>query len=85
MTYLAIENVSVSYDGRTRVLDGVSLGVERGELRSDLDIEPTAAVLQEMHLAAAVLHRTGGLSTRQVRRRQAAAMSLVLHGLLAPT
>ena len=32
MSYLAIENVSVSYDGRTRVLDGVSLGVERGEM-----------------------------------------------------
>ncbi|MCC7217283.1 MAG: ABC transporter ATP-binding protein [Burkholderiales bacterium] len=32
MPYLAIENVSVSYDGRTRVLDGVSLSVERGEM-----------------------------------------------------
>ena len=30
--YLSIENVSVAYDGRTRVLDRVSLAVERGEM-----------------------------------------------------
>jgi ABC-type Fe3+/spermidine/putrescine transport system ATPase subunit len=32
MPYLAIDNVSVAYDGRTRVLAGVSLEVERGEM-----------------------------------------------------
>jgi putative spermidine/putrescine transport system ATP-binding protein len=31
MTHLSIDNVSKSYDGRTRAVDDVSLGIEKGE------------------------------------------------------
>jgi putative spermidine/putrescine transport system ATP-binding protein len=34
MSYASLENIQVSYDGRTKVLEGLSLDIERGELVS---------------------------------------------------
>lgn len=67
--------------GLSQVVAVLRLGIEQGEFRADLDVEPTAVVLQEMHLAATVLHRRPDLSMAEVRRRQVAAFTLVLHGL----
>jgi hypothetical protein len=61
----------------------LELGIRQGTFAADLDVEPTARVLQEMHLTAAVLRHGGDLTTREVRRRQRAAMALVLRGLEA--
>ena len=34
MSYASLENIQVSYDGRTKVLEGLNLDIERGELVS---------------------------------------------------
>jgi len=67
--------------GLAQVVAVLRLGVAQGCFAADLDVEATAAVLQQMHLAGAVLHCRGDLSPSQVRRRQRAAMTLVLRGL----
>src|SRR5690349_24402024 len=41
--------------GLSQVIAVLELGVAQGTFRADLDIEPTARILQEMHLTAAVL------------------------------
>lgn len=67
--------------GLSQVITVLELGVEQGAFRPDLDIEPTARVLQEMHLTGAVLGHDTRLSKSEVRRRQRAALELVLLGL----
>jgi TetR/AcrR family fatty acid metabolism transcriptional regulator len=69
--------------GLSQVVKVLRYGVERGEFAADLDVEPTARVLQDMQLTAAVLVHQSDLPTREVRRRQRAAVRLVLRGLEA--
>lgn len=67
--------------GLSQVVAVLQLGVAQGCFRADLDVEPTARILQEMHLTAAVLRHGTDLPVREVRRRQRAALELVLRGL----
>jgi AcrR family transcriptional regulator len=67
--------------GLTQVVAVLELGIEQGVFADDIDVESTAQVLQEMQLTGAVLRRRGSLPLRQVRRRQEAALRLVLRGL----
>ncbi len=67
--------------GLAQVVAVLELGIRQGCFAPDLDVEATAAVLQQMQLAGAVLHRRNDLSAAEVRRRQRAAMALVLRGL----
>jgi TetR/AcrR family fatty acid metabolism transcriptional regulator len=66
--------------GLSQVIAVLELGIAQGVFRAELDVEPTARVLQEMHLTGAVL-RHGDLPLAEVRRRQRAALDLVLRGL----
>jgi AcrR family transcriptional regulator len=67
--------------GLAQVIAVLELGVAQGVFRAELDIEPTARVLQEMHMAGAVLRHDTHLTLDEVRRRQRAALDLVLRGL----
>jgi AcrR family transcriptional regulator len=67
--------------GLRHVIEVLRLGVEQGTFAPDLDVEPTARVLQEMQLAGALLPHRGQLSARAMRRQQTAALHLVLRGL----
>jgi AcrR family transcriptional regulator len=67
--------------GLGQVAAVLELGIAQGCFAEDLDVEATAAVLQQMQLAGALLHRRHDLSVAEVRRRQRAAMALVLRGL----
>ncbi len=67
--------------GLTQVVAVLELGIEQGVFADDIDVDSTAQVLQEMQLTGAVLRRRGSLPLRQVRRRQEAALRLVLRGL----
>lgn len=67
--------------GLRHVVRTLELGVRQGVFAADLDIAATARVLREMQLTGALLQHRSGLPTRQVRRQQAAALRLVLHGL----
>jgi TetR/AcrR family fatty acid metabolism transcriptional regulator len=67
--------------GLGQVATLLELGIRQGLFDPDLDVEATARVLQEMHLAGAVLRRRSGRPLRQVRRQQEAAVRLVLRGL----
>jgi TetR/AcrR family fatty acid metabolism transcriptional regulator len=67
--------------GLAQVVAVLELGIRQGAFDPDLDVESTARVLQEMHLAGAVLRRRSGRPLRQVRRQQEAAMRLVLRGI----
>jgi AcrR family transcriptional regulator len=67
--------------GLSQVVAVLELGIEQGLFADDLDVEATAHVLQEMQVSGAVLRHRSALPTRDVRRRQAAALRLVLRGL----
>ena len=67
--------------GLRHVVRTLELGVRQGIFAADLDVPATARVLQEMQLSGALLQHRSGLPVRQVRRQQAAALRLVLHGL----
>jgi AcrR family transcriptional regulator len=67
--------------GLSQVVSVLELGIEQGVFAADLDVEATAQVLQEMQVSGAVLRHRSSLPTRLVRRRQAAALHLVLRGL----
>jgi TetR/AcrR family fatty acid metabolism transcriptional regulator len=67
--------------GLAQVVGLLDLGIRQGIFDPDLDVEATARVLQEMHLAGAVLRHRSDRPLREVRRQQEAAMRLVLRGL----
>jgi AcrR family transcriptional regulator len=67
--------------GLSQVVTVLELGVAQGVFRADLDIEPVARVLQEMHLTGLLLPHRTHLPSTEVRRRQGAALDLVLRGL----
>jgi TetR/AcrR family transcriptional regulator, cholesterol catabolism regulator len=66
--------------GLSQVVAVLELGIGQGVFADDIDVESTAQILQEMQLTGAVLRRRS-LPLRQVRRRQEAALRLVLRGL----
>lgn len=67
--------------GVRHVVAVLHLGIEQGTFAPELDVEPTARVLQEMQLTGALLPHRGDLSTAARRRQQRAALHLVLRGL----
>jgi len=67
--------------GLSQVIAALEIGVAQGAFRPELDIEPTARILQEMHLTASVLRHDTHLPIAEIRRRQRAALDLVLRGL----
>ena len=67
--------------GLAHVVEVLELGIRQGVFAADLDVPATARVLQEMQLAGTLLRHRSELPLRQVRRQQAAALDLVLHGL----
>jgi AcrR family transcriptional regulator len=67
--------------GLAHVVEVLELGIRQEVFAADLDVVATAKVLQEMQLVGALLSHRGGLSAREVRRQQIAALRLVLSGL----
>jgi TetR/AcrR family fatty acid metabolism transcriptional regulator len=67
--------------GRQHIVDVLELGIRQGVFAADLDVGATARILQEMQMAGALLRHRTELPVREVRRRQVAALRLVLLGL----
>lgn len=67
--------------GLTQVIAILELGIAQGAFRADLDVEPVARVLQDLHVTAAALRATTDLPLDEIRRRQTATLDLVLRGL----
>jgi AcrR family transcriptional regulator len=67
--------------GLEHVVAVLQLGIRQRVFAADLDVQATARILQEMQLSGALLRHRGEVPLRQVRRQQAAALRLVLHGL----
>lgn len=67
--------------GLQHVVAVLQLGIRQGVFAADLDVQATAHILQEMQLSGALLRHRGEVPLRQVRRRQVAALRLVLQGL----
>jgi AcrR family transcriptional regulator len=69
--------------GQRHVVEILQLGIRQGVFQKDLDVEPTARVLQEMQIAGALLGHREKRSLDDVRRQQLAAVRLVMQGLMA--
>jgi AcrR family transcriptional regulator len=67
--------------GLCHVVQVLELGVRQGIFDPDLDVVPTAQVLQDMHLAGALLVHRADRPLAEVRRQQVAALRLALRGL----
>ncbi len=67
--------------GRRHVEELIRLGIKQKVFASDLDVEATAQVLQDMHYAGRVLGTRTHQELAEVRRHQMAAMRLVMKGL----
>ena len=67
--------------GRRHVEELIRLGIKQKVFASDLDVEATAQVLQDMHYAGRVLVTRTHQELAEVRRHQMAAMRLVMKGL----
>lgn len=67
--------------GLRHVVEVLDLGIRQGVFADDLDVRATAQILQDMQLAGALLRHRSTLGVGEVRRRQAAALRLVLGGL----
>lgn len=60
----------------------VRIGVQQGQVRSDVDVEMTTSLLFELHVASYVLHLQDTPDKKQrAARRRAAALDLVFNGL----
>ena len=57
------------------------LGIKQGLFRSDLDVETTAQLLQDLHLAFYILHDRGDDRDEKLARRSQAGFDLILNGL----
>ena len=68
--------------GNGAVIEVLRLGIRQGVFRADLDVEPTAQILQDLQCAGYLFH-TGPLHAEGLPRLQAAAFELVLRGLRA--
>ena len=67
--------------GRRHGEELIRLGIKQKVFASDLDVEATAQVLQDMHYAGRVLGTRTHQELAEVRRHQMAAMRLVMKGL----
>lgn len=70
--------------GRTHVAELLRLGIRQGRFRADLDVEETAAILQDFQHAALVVQSRCGDLAPEIERRARAGYELVLRGLQAP-
>ena len=79
---------SVLDEGRsllpTLLREILARGVERGDVRRDLDLEDLVHVVSEVFVSYALL-ALAGESARVGRRRAQAAIETLLHGVIAPT
>ena len=66
--------------GLVNVVEVLRLGIRQGVFRKDLDVEPTAALLQDLQAAAYVFH---GPDVGKLLQMQRAGLDLVLDGLRA--
>jgi AcrR family transcriptional regulator len=67
--------------GLRHVVELIELGIRQGVFATDIDVEATARVLQEMQLAGVLLGHRTNRSLAEVRRQQLAAARLVMDGL----
>ena len=67
--------------GVKHVVEVLELGIRQGVFAKDLDVKPTARVLQEMQIAGTLLGRKTGTPAAEIRRQQRAAVRLVMRGL----
>lgn len=71
--------------GQANIVEILKLGILQGRFRSDLDVEETATLLQDLTLAGYLFQSRAGVVSREAReRRLRAGLDLVLHGLQAP-
>lgn len=70
--------------GLSNVVEVLRIGIRQTIFREDLDVESVAAILQDMQLAAWMLHGDR-LGPEQQMRRAAAGFDLVLRGLRKAT
>ncbi len=68
--------------GRAPIVEILRLGVQQGVFRRELDVEETAKILQDIHLAAVTAEENGSDHASR-KRRQRASHALVLGGVLA--
>ena len=76
--------------GRANASEILRLGIRQGKFRADLDVEQTAAIMQDIQLSTLLWHvrdtRPGaahgpGAPRERLQRRARAALDLVLNGL----
>ena len=67
--------------GRKHVEEILELGIRQGVFDPELDVKPSAQILQDLHLSAARLKERTGQDRTEARRFQKAAFRLVLKGL----
>jgi AcrR family transcriptional regulator len=71
--------------GRAHTREVLELGISQGRFRSDIDVDETATLLQDLVIATYVFHnRPGPDRADRLARRLKAAMSLIRTGLMAP-
>src|SRR5262249_55894182 len=64
--------------GQKHVVEILELGIRQGVFAKDLDVKPTARILQEMQIAGTLLGSRTNASPAEVRRQQRAAVRLVM-------
>jgi AcrR family transcriptional regulator len=69
--------------GHGHIVEVLRLGVKQKVFRHDLDIEETATIIQDMHLATMTRRSRGNESQATFERRARAAFELVMKGLAA--
>jgi AcrR family transcriptional regulator len=67
--------------GHTNVVEILELGIRQGIFRSDLDVEETARVLQDLHVAGIMQRSRAQRSPAELERAVRAGLDLVLNGL----
>jgi hypothetical protein len=65
------------------LIEVLRIGIRQGIFRSDLDVEPTAEVLQDMHLSGYLFHLQGPDPRPEAyQERYKIGFELVLNGLM---
>jgi len=67
--------------GQKHVQELLELGIRQGVFASDLDVEATAKVLQEMQIAGVLLGHRSHQKPEEVLRQRIASVRLVMKGL----
>jgi AcrR family transcriptional regulator len=69
--------------GQQNLIEVLRIGIRQGIFRSDLDVEPTAEVLQDMHLSGYLFHLQGPDPRPEAyQERYKIGFELVLNGLM---